>query len=174
NAYLTLHDSIIGNSTELLSGRLKPSQIDSSIVNQLNQWKKRTPKNQSKKVKKRFEKVIKTDDFDTYILHQYSQLLSNHWMLFFLQDNPIKWWTKIQQPCLLINGELDRQTPTVLNQPIFDKYLSNKKNITYNIIDGINHIGQKAQTGHPSEYTEITTTVDSSVLGLIGNFFLED
>lgn len=173
NAYLTLHDSIIGNSTELLSGRIKPSQIDSSIVNQLNQWKKHTPKNQSKKVKKRFEEVIKTD-FDTYILHQYSQLLSNHWMLFFLQDDPIKWWTEIQQPCLLINGELDRQTPVELNKPVFDKYLSNKKNITYNTIDGINHIGQKAHTGHPSEYTEITTTVDSSVLGLIGTFFLED
>lgn len=173
NAYLTLHDSIIGISTELLSGKLKPFQMDTSIKSELNEWKKHTPNKQYKKIKKKFEKIIKAD-FDKYILHQYSQLLSNHWMLFFLQDNPIKWWTKIQQPCLLINGELDRQTPTELNKPIFDKYLSNKKNITYNIIDGINHIGQKAQTGHPSEYTEITTTVDSSVLGLIGNFFLED
>ena len=95
-------------------------------------------------------------------------------MLFFLQDDPIKWWTKIKQPSLLINGELDRQTPVELNKPLFEKYLSNKKNITYNIIASINHIGQKAQTGHPSEYTEITTTVDSSVLGLIGTFFLED
>ena len=173
HAYLTLHDSIIGISNQMLTGRLKPSQIDSSIENQLNQWKKRTPKNQSKKVKRRFEKVIKTD-FDTYVLHQYQQLLSNHWMLYFLSDDPLKWWTEIQQPCLLINGELDRQTPVILNQTVYNNSLSDKKNITYTILDGINHIGQKARTGHPAEYAEINTRIDSSVLTLIGEFFLKD
>lgn len=162
-AYLKLHDELIKLTTTDKSQLSDPVTLDSLIQSAIEKWKHTTDKSIARKIRKRFERKMKPD-FDTYIKIQYRRLIGNKWMRYFINDDPIIWWKLVKQPVLLINGDLDRQTPLELNKPAFKKHLEAKKNISYEILKGINHLGQTATTGHPAEYGEIHTTIEPHIL----------
>jgi fermentation-respiration switch protein FrsA (DUF1100 family) len=97
------------------------------------------------------------------------------WMRFFLTYDPKPTLMKVKCPVLAINGEKDLQVPPEVNLRAIDYALKAGGNKDYTVkeMPGLNHLFQTAQTGSPTEYTEIEETMSPAALEFIGNWILE-
>jgi fermentation-respiration switch protein FrsA (DUF1100 family) len=70
---------------------------------------------------------------------------------------------------LAINGEKDLQVPPNENLPEIRKALeeAGNRDVTIQLLPGLNHLFQHAQTGSPSEYARIEETFAPEALQLI-------
>ena len=171
--YLRLHTAILKLTQNDNFFELPKDTLGIYIGSIYAKWKKSTPVRSSRKIEKRFEKITKKK-FLEYVTDSYHPLFQNAWMWHFLNDNARLDWERVQQNSLLINGELDIQTPVSLNQPAFQDYLKVKTNLTYTTLPDINHVFQRAKTGDISEYGTIETTIDPEVLRVIFEFLEKD
>jgi pimeloyl-ACP methyl ester carboxylesterase len=98
--------------------------------------------------------------------------LTTPWMRHFLTYDPAPVLHKLRQPILVLYGSLDLQVPPEQNKPVMEKALQTgmSKDHTVTEVQGINHVMQRAETGSPSEYQRIETTIDPQMLQLIGHW----
>jgi uncharacterized protein len=105
---------------------------------------------------------------------QIEELLSP-WFKYFLTFDPRPGLSKVQCPVLAINGEKDLQVDPGQNLPEVEKALKAGGNGKYKIVEmkGLNHLFQQSETGAPSEYGKIETTIDPAALDAIGLWVVE-
>jgi pimeloyl-ACP methyl ester carboxylesterase len=106
-------------------------------------------------------------------LQQTSALLSP-WYLTYLELDPVSYFSKVSCPTLIISGTKDLQVPSKGNVEALQKALSLNGNaeVTVQVLPGLNHLLQSADTGQPSEYASIEMTMDPSVLDLVPSWIL--
>jgi pimeloyl-ACP methyl ester carboxylesterase len=85
----------------------------------------------------------------------------------FLSDDPASVLRRVRVPVLVIAGARDQQVPPALNLPPIRAALAANSQARVVELDGLNHLLQPAQTGAPSEYGVIDTTMDARVLDLV-------
>ena len=92
----------------------------------------------------------------------------------FIRSNPAATLKKIQQPILLLWGELDTQVAADENLVAAKKALASggNKHAVLAKIPKANHAFQPAKTGSPSEYQTIAETIAPKVLALLGEYVL--
>lgn len=88
----------------------------------------------------------------------------------FLTDDPASVLRKLRSPVLVIAGARDQQVPPALNLPPIKTALAHSRRAQIVELDGLNHLLQPAQTGAPSEYATIDTTIDPTALDLIAGW----
>ena len=88
------------------------------------------------------------------------------WFRFFLDYDPQPTLTQIDIPVLALFGENDLQVLPEQNAEIMRAALaeSPSPDATVEVLDGLNHLFQPAETGHPSEYGAIETTMAPAAL----------
>lgn len=88
------------------------------------------------------------------------------WFRFFLDYDPQPTLTQIDIPVLALFGENDLQVLPGQNAEIMRTALeeSPSPDATVEVLDGLNHLFQPAETGHPSEYGAIETTMAPAAL----------
>jgi pimeloyl-ACP methyl ester carboxylesterase len=89
---------------------------------------------------------------------------SSRWFRSVLSYDPRAALERLTCPTLAIYGTLDVQVPADLNAPAMEQAMSKNSRAKVLIIDGLNHMLQKAETGSPLEYTRIEETVSEEVL----------
>lgn len=99
-------------------------------------------------------------------------VLLSPWFRYMITYDPQTALVKVKCPVLAIDGSLDLQVDPEQNLPAIESALKQAGNTDYTVkeISGLNHLFQPAKTGLPEEYSEITTTLDPSVLQLIGDW----
>ena len=92
--------------------------------------------------------------------------LTTPWFGFFLNYDPQPVLTQLDIPVLALFGSKDLQVPPEQNAEIMRSALeeSPSPNATVEVLDGLNHLFQPAETGHPSEYGQIETTMAPEAL----------
>lgn len=138
-----------------------------SSINENDFLKKLTP------IVERYTKVLQDElgqamDGEKYLSSIY-KALSSPWMKTFLVLEPAKYLRNVKQPILVMNGTLDQQVDIGLNIPTIKESLKFAENdkVTYEMIEGVNHLFQTAPTGAVSEYSSIEETISPKVLLLI-------
>ncbi|MBA7529307.1 hypothetical protein ES705_21503 [subsurface metagenome] len=113
-------------------------------------------------------------DSEVFLEAQLQSLLSP-WLKFFLTYDPKPTLSKVKCPVLAINGEKDLQVPPKENLSAIKEVLKTGGNQNYTIkeLPGLNHLFQTAQTGVPSEYSQIEETISPEALDLVGKWILE-
>ncbi len=113
------------------------------------------------------------------IIRQQVNTLTSPWMLFFLNYDPRNTLSKVQSHILAINGTKDLQVLAAQNlNQLYNTIIGgdregeidiirNNKHVTIIEFEGINHLFQLCNTGHPSEYSKIEETINPSVLDTI-------
>lgn len=88
------------------------------------------------------------------------------WFRFFLDYDPQPVLTQLDIPVLALFGSKDLQVPPEQNVEIMRTALqeSPSPDATVEVLDGLNHLFQPADTGHPSEYGQIETTMAPEAL----------
>jgi hypothetical protein len=109
-----------------------------------------------------------------FIDAQLSQM-TDPWMQYFIKYDPAPTLEKVTCPVLALNGENDLQVPSKLNLDAIRTALKKGENqdITTVELPGLNHLFQKAQTGAPSEYSEIEETFSTDAMKIVADWIKE-
>ncbi len=101
--------------------------------------------------------------------------VTSRWFRYFMSYDPTTHLKMVKCPVLAINGEKDLQVPPKENLAAIEQALREAGNmhVTIKELPGLNHLFQKATTGNPSEYAQISETINPEVLFLISSWILE-
>lgn len=85
--------------------------------------------------------------------------LSSNWTKYFLQHDPKQYLSQLEIPTLVLFGSKDAQLNPSTNIQVFENILAHKNTLNQiEVIDGLNHLFQPANTGLMNEYVSIETT----------------
>ncbi len=104
----------------------------------------------------------------------YNMLLSP-WFRTFLSLEPGTWLEKVECPVLAITGEKDVQCPPVENLAAIEQSLQKGGNQNYSVqmLPGLNHLFQTAESGSPYEYEQIPEIISPDALEVIRIWLVE-
>jgi pimeloyl-ACP methyl ester carboxylesterase len=92
-------------------------------------------------------------------------VLTNPWMLYFLDYDPAPALARVNCPVLAINGTRDLQVWHEQNLDAIERILLEQgEDVTAIRYEGLNHLFQPAETGAIGEYATIDITIDEGVL----------
>lgn len=103
---------------------------------------------------------------DEVLAAQVNNLFSP-WMIWFLQHDPTPALAGLQVPIYALWGGLDVQVLAEQNAPAFSSATEANAGAKAEVFAGLNHLFQPAETGSVSEYAEIETTIDETVLAAV-------
>lgn len=106
------------------------------------------------------------------ILKGQTQSLNLPWMRFFLIYDPAVTLKKVKCPVLALNGSKDLQVPARQNLDVIAGTLKEAGHPDYTVeeLPDLNHLFQKAETGHVSEYGKIEQTFSPVALERISEW----
>jgi len=94
--------------------------------------------------------------------------LKSPWYRYFLSYDPRPALRELKCPVLALDGSKDSQVNADLNLPVIREALQGgNKDVTVELVPGVNHLFQTAKTGAVSEYHEIEETMSPKVLEMI-------
>jgi pimeloyl-ACP methyl ester carboxylesterase len=101
--------------------------------------------------------------------------LLSPWMKYFLAYDPLPELRRLSIPVLVLNGEKDTQVPPNENLLPVERALRDGGNpdVIAEIMPGLNHLFQAAETGAPAEYVRIEETMSPVALARIGDWIAE-
>jgi pimeloyl-ACP methyl ester carboxylesterase len=91
-----------------------------------------------------------------------------------LADRPATTLPKVHCPVLALGGTKDAQVPAAPNLAALKQGLEagGNRDVTTEVLPGLNHLFQTAPTGSPGEYGTIEETFAPAALQLIGDWLL--
>lgn len=98
----------------------------------------------------------------------------NPWFRYAVGLDPRVALRQVRCPVLALNGTLDLQVDPDQNLPEIEKALgeSGNRDVTIRRLPGLNHLLQRAKTGHPDEYATIEETMNEDGLAVIRDWVL--
>ena len=101
--------------------------------------------------------------------------LNGNWMRFFLAHDPRPALKDMKCPVFAIVGSKDLQVLPDLNMPEIKKALAEGGNPDFEtvVMDGLNHLFQKCETGTMTEYATIQETFNPEALKKIGDWIVD-
>lgn len=108
-------------------------------------------------------------------IEQQVRSLSGPWFRFFLVHDPASDLRRVQVPVLALLGGKDLQVPPRENADAIQEALqaSGNPDATVEILPGLNHLFQTANTGAPAEYASIEETFAPAALERVSRWILE-
>ena len=108
-------------------------------------------------------------------IEEQASLVASPWLRSFLTFDPVSTLAGITVPVLALNGSTDLQVPPDPNLRLIAEALEQAGNddVTTVELDGLNHMFQPSETGLPSDYGVIETTIDPAVLHLMTEWIVE-
>lgn len=100
------------------------------------------------------------------------QQMSSPWFQYFVRHDPASVLRQVDVPVLALYGSNDLQVPPDQNVKPMRTALqeSPSPDATVRVLDGLNHIFQPAETGLPSQYSQIETTMAPRALETVSEW----
>lgn len=97
---------------------------------------------------------------------------TNPWMLYFIRHDPALVLQKVKIPVLALIGTNDLQVPPKENLSGIQAALELAGNKDFKLVEleGLNHLFQTCETGHPSEYARIEETFSPQALEIMSDW----
>lgn len=103
------------------------------------------------------------------------EVLRSAWMKYFLSYDPLPVISRVRQPILIQQGEIDRQV-TADQAQMIEKVAraAGNKDVTVIVYPNLNHLFLPAKTGAPAEYTSLSTsTIGDDVIKQLGDWLVD-
>lgn len=101
---------------------------------------------------------------------QIKELLTPQFVRQELMDDPVKYVKQIHVPMLTLIGTLDRIVPAEPYVAVMKPILAKIPGSRVEVLNGLNHVMQTAQTGSPLEFGTIGETISPVALQAIGDW----
>lgn len=117
---------------------------------------------------------LTTDGREAHIRSQLSAI-ATPWFRHLLEYDPRSTLQKVDSPVLAIIGALDLQVPPEPNAQVLESTLraAQRDDVQVIVMEGLNHLLQKARTGLPDEYTKIEETINLLALRRIEEWIVD-
>jgi fermentation-respiration switch protein FrsA (DUF1100 family) len=101
--------------------------------------------------------------------------VNSPWMRFFLTYNPVPTLEKVKVPVLALDGSKDLQVPPRqdLDSIAAALHRGGNKDVTTEMLPGLNHLFQHAATGAPTEYASIEETLAPEAMKIVSDWILK-
>jgi hypothetical protein len=111
---------------------------------------------------------------DEQIQSQLAQV-TTPWFRFFVRYDPAPTLRQVDVPVLALYGSKDLQVPPSQNAEPMRSALADSPSddVTVRVLDGLNHLFQPAETGRPSRYAQIDTTMAPQALETVSTWIRE-
>ena len=147
------------------SVKLKMGNLDRDISKHIANYRNKFAKEQTKMMGGLADSL-----FASIFIRQ----VDNQWFQDFIQQKPEKYWINVNVPVLALNGSKDLQvSPENLYRIKSVLKRAKNENITIELMQGHNHLFQKAETGHPQEYFQIKGDVSDETLKVISEWLMK-
>ena len=98
--------------------------------------------------------------------------MNSPWFRFFMHYDPVLALEGVAVPVLALFGDKDLQVPPLQSADAVEHALRRNDDATIEILPGLNHLFQEAQTGSPAEYQAIEETMNPAALSAISGWIL--
>jgi uncharacterized protein len=98
------------------------------------------------------------------------QLMTPSFVREALNDNPVTYLKKVHAPVLALVGSLDRIVPAGPYVEVMQPVLNTIPGSKLQVLPGLNHVMQTAQTGSPMEFGTIEESISPVALKVIGDW----
>lgn len=97
-------------------------------------------------------------------------LLTSPWFRAFVAYDPAPTLRRLRIPVLALLGAKDAQVVATQNEPALRDALAGDRRAEVTVLPGLNHLFQTANTGAPSEYSQIEETISPVALAAMGDW----
>ncbi len=104
------------------------------------------------------------------IFDYYNNALNTRWMRYFIRYTPADYWSKVQCPVLVLNGDVDLQVNAEQNATQIFTTIPHHQNNELVILSNHNHLFQYSETGKISEYGIITESLSLETIEVIADW----
>ncbi|WP_233993917.1 alpha/beta fold hydrolase [Salinibacter altiplanensis] len=101
--------------------------------------------------------------------------VTSPWARFFVRYDPAPTLRQVDVPVLALYGSTDLQVPPEQNADPMREALRTcpSDDVTVRVMDGLNHLFQPAETGLPTQYAQIDTTMAPRALEAVSSWIQE-
>jgi pimeloyl-ACP methyl ester carboxylesterase len=118
-------------------------------------------------------RLLRARQTDAQTIDKQIQQYTDPWFRQFMRHDPRPALRQTDAPVLALYGEHDLQVPPAQNADPLRKALSGNPDATVEVLPGLNHLFQPADTGLPSEYGQIEATIAPKALDAIAGWIAE-
>jgi pimeloyl-ACP methyl ester carboxylesterase len=170
------HDILVEQSAQIAAAQGAPSAVVDSV----------------RRTQRRMMEVVRTGADSAAIAEQVRPLLGERgandeqiqaqlaritdpWFRFFARYDPEPTLRQVDVPVLALYGSKDLQVPPDQNVEPMRTALANSPSddVTVRVLDGLNHLFQPAESGVPSRYAQIDTTMAPKALETVSDWILD-
>jgi hypothetical protein len=119
--------------------------------------------------------VLDEEGLGTDRIQSQIEQMTDPWFRFFVRHDPAPALRQVDVPVLALYGSKDLQVPPGQNAEPMRTALqdSPSDDVTVRVLDGLNHLFQPAETGLPTEYAQIETTMAPEALETVSSWIRE-
>lgn len=99
--------------------------------------------------------------------------MNSPWFRFFLHHDPRPALEAVEVPVLALFGERDLQVPPQQSAQAVEDALGHNTDALVEVLPGLNHLFQEAETGSPAEYQKIEQTMSPVALERVGAWIMK-
>jgi fermentation-respiration switch protein FrsA (DUF1100 family) len=170
------HEILVEQGAAMASAQgAPPSAVDSVRSGQKRMMKAIRTASDSAEMADQVRTILKKRGLTTVQVQAQIEKVTGPWFRFFVQHDPAPALRQVDVPVLALYGSNDLQMPPAQNvEPMREALRSSPSNdATVRVLDGLNHLFQPADTGLPTEYAQIETTVAPKALRAVSSWIRE-
>jgi hypothetical protein len=170
------HEILVEQRAQMASAQgAPPSAVDSLRAMQRQIMSAVRSASDSAAVANQVRTILKRRGLPAAQAQSQIEQVTSPWFRFFVQHDPAPALRQVDVPVLALYGSKDLQVPPAQNvEPMREALRSSPSNdVTVRVLDGLNHLFQPADTGLPSEYAQIETTMAPRALRAVSSWIRE-
>jgi hypothetical protein len=118
----------------------------------------------------RVREVLEAEGLSGRAVDAQVESVTSPWFRHFVRHDPAEVLRQVDVPVLALYGSNDLQVPPAQNAAPMRRALEASPDATVRVLDGLNHLFQPADTGLPSRYATIDTTMAPAALDAVAQW----
>jgi pimeloyl-ACP methyl ester carboxylesterase len=167
------HEILVAQGAKMASAQgASPSAVDSVRSGQRRIMNAIRTASDSAGIAEQVRAVLKEWGLPDAQAQSQIERVTSPWFRFFVQHDPAPTLRRVDVPVLALYGRKDLQVPPEQNVEPMRSALqdSPSDDVTVRVLDGLNHLFQPAETGLPTEYAQIDTTMAPTALEAVSTW----
>lgn len=170
------HDILVEQQAKIVAAQgVPPATVDSVRAFQRRMVEVIRTRSDSTAIAEGLRSMLKGQGLNDEQIQSQIEQMTAAWFRSFVRHDPVPVLQQVDVPVLALYGSLDLQVPPEQNAKPMRSALADSPStdVMVKVLDGLNHLFQPAETGLPSQYAQIDTTMAPRALKTVSTWIRE-